>query len=334
MTEKPTTIEDDDFDFAALRSKGQKLNDAKNNLDKLLTVSLGQVNEVREKLLNNAHGAVLFELKRRRLEYLQYSDISRIQLLLEGLSNESMLDYRTYFNTEYQLRDPASVEKPKHELAVQKMTSEQIKAFNALEREYKAAIDEITVHNNKVNAINYTLTKFIDEINYGDASLDLNGLKNVYYRFNINDMEDYTKTFIKDVQMYNPALFNKVVRITIEPADLSQPMYPNETPDPAAAPGANLAGVLAANTTNVAIPIEEEDDEEPEDDGDFASINAFAGIADIPTDNDSAAGVYDSNGALDVKFWFATLEDAAEFEGSREGINQVYEKYIRYYRQR
>ena len=76
LSNVPAEEAEEEFDFSALRRKGQKLNDAKTDLDKLLTVSLGQVNEVREKLLSNAQGAILFELKRRRLDMLSYSDVS------------------------------------------------------------------------------------------------------------------------------------------------------------------------------------------------------------------------------------------------------------------
>lgn len=308
----PTLEEDDDEELTALMNSfaenggGQKK--ASDAFQALLVAPVYMLKEAMAEFIANKASDQLYALKKFPLYRVHYNDTTRLMLVVTYLSPAMLQTYLAYLIDTYPLK---AEPKPEDHIVLlspmEKGDKVKIKANQDSIKDFKKLLKEVTDYNQKLTEVMESVRQFGTIASLGDETLVTKGLPKTYYRFAVNDKEDYTNAFLKDAWVIAAALMQTVARTTV--TDVTR--YELEKPaEPDANQSLNLGGILAHPVQTIAAK-----DEEP-----LTGVDQY--------------GIYDITGHKDVTFYFATPEAAQYFEQNKDHIDQLFDKYNRYYRER
>lgn len=317
MQENPIdlTLEDDDEELTALMNSfaenggGQKK--ASDAFQNLLVAPVYMLKEAMAEFIANKPNDQLYTLKKFPLDRVHYNDTTRLMLVITYLSPAVLQTYLAYLKETYPLKAEPNPEDHIVSLSpMEKSDKVKIKANQDSIKDFKKLLKEVTDYNQKLTEVMESVRQFGTVASLGDETLETEGLTKTYYRFPINDKEDYTNAFLKEAWVIAAALMQTVARTVVTDVTRQELEKPAE---PDANQALNLGGVLVHQVQTIVIKDEE--------------------LAPATTGVDEY-GIYDITGHKDVTFYFATPEAAQHFEQNKDHINQLFDKYNRYYRER
>ena len=315
MQENPTdpNLEDDeDPELTALMNSfaenGGGLKKANDDFQALLVAPLYMLKDAMAAFVDNKPSDQLYALKKFPLDRVHYNDTTRLMLAATYLSPAVLQLYGAYLKETFPLQE---VPKPADHVTslspIDQTDKVKMKAHQDSIKEYKKLLKDVTDYNQKLTEVMESVRQFGTVASLGDETLDTEDLPKVYYRFPINDKEDYTNAFLKEAWVIAAALMQTVARTMI--TDVTRQEL-NKPAEPDASQAVNMGGVLVHQVQTIVI-----EDEKPE-----------TGVDEY--------GIYDITGHKDITFYFATPEAAQGFEQNKEHLDQLFDKYNRYYRER
>lgn len=317
MQENPTdpSLEDDeDPELTALMNSfaenGGGLKKANDAFQALLVAPIYMLRDAMNAFIDNKPSDQLYALKKFPLDRVHYNDTTRLMLAVTYLSPDVLQAYSLYLKETYPLKE---VPKPEdHVITLSPMEQSdkvKLKANQDSIKEYGKLLKEVNDYNQKLSEVMESVRQFGTVASLGDEALDTEGLPKVYYRFPVNDKEDYTNAFLKESWVIAAALMQTVARTVITDVTREELNKPAEAD---ASQAQNLGGILLHQVQTIVI------EDEPE----------------TPALGADSYGIYDITGHKDITFYFTTPDAAQSFEQNKEHLDQLFDKYNRYYRER
>lgn len=204
-------LEDDISSFLKnIRNNSKSLKNAKVKFDNFINSTLVNLENNKNELLKTPESLILSKLKTFDFDKSNNEQVSRILLLLNYLNQETLKEYKEFFDLKFPLKDiPNKPEKPEN------LTPESIKSYNNVLNDYKTKIlPKIEYYNSKIDSVNDVFIQLIEDDLFGDQTLDKSKMRYVYFKFFDLD-KSYIKYFIKDLKSSSASKLELIKTIEI-----------------------------------------------------------------------------------------------------------------------
>jgi hypothetical protein len=203
----------DELDFiSTFRKNNREIAKIKTDFASFMDAGMISMRSIANILLTeNTHTLVVGEMKKIDLKSATQIQIARIQFLINELSEEGVVDYKTYLNSTY------SIDDIKEEINKLQEQAKEIRKDNPKAIIPKEMIAEFDGHKALIaviESISDSIAGVLTSEIYGDLSLDDRNMPGVFFKFK-NLESEYHEMFIREVRRIRSNTTDLIRKISV-----------------------------------------------------------------------------------------------------------------------